>query len=77
MNDTLLNILVDSFPKMLLPGLAVTIPLTAMSFFFAMIIAVAAALAQFARVPAATQLCRVYIWVFRGTPLQVQLCVVF
>ena len=40
MNDTLLNILVDSFPKMLLPGLAVTIPLTAISFFFAMIIAV-------------------------------------
>ena len=77
MNDTLLNILVDSFPKMLLPGLAVTIPLTAISFFFAMIIAVAAALAQFARVPAATQLCRFYIWVFRGTPLLVQLFVVF
>ena len=73
----LLEILVDSFPKMLIPGLSVTIPLTAISFTFAMAIAVAAAMAQFARVPVVTQLCRFYIWIFRGTPLLVQLFVVF
>ena len=73
----LLEILVDSFPKILIPGLSVTIPLTAISFTFAMIIAVAAAMAQFARVPVVTQLCRFYIWIFRGTPLLVQLFVVF
>lgn len=73
----LLEVLADSFPKILLPGLTVTIPLTAISFTLAMVIAVAAAMAQFARVPAATQLCRFYIWVFRGTPLLVQLFVVF
>ena len=73
----LLEILVDSFPKILIPGLSVTIPLTALSFTFAMIIAVAAAMAQFARVPVVTQLCRFYIWIFRGTPLLVQLFVVF
>ena len=77
MNNDLLNILLDSFPKLLVSGLTVTIPLTALAFFFAMIIAVAAALAQFARVPVLTQLCRFYIWVFRGTPLLVQLFVVF
>lgn len=77
MSERLLNILIDSFPKILLPGLTVTIPLTAIAFSFAMIIAVAAALAQFARVPVVTQLCRFYIWVFRGTPLLVQLFVVF
>ena len=73
----LLEILVDSFPKILFPGLSVTIPLTAISFTFAMAIAVAAAMAQFARVPVVTQLCRFYIWIFRGTPLLVQLFVVF
>lgn len=77
MDERLLHILIDSFPKILLPGLTVTIPLTAIAFFLAMVIAVAAALAQFARVPALTQLCRLYIWVFRGTPLLVQLFVVF
>ena len=77
MNSSLLNILIDSFPKILFTGLTVTIPLTVIAFFFAMIIAVAAALAQFARVPVVTQLCRFYIWVFRGTPLLVQLFVVF
>lgn len=73
----LLEILADSFPKILVPGLTVTIPLTAVSFTFAMVIAVAAAMAQFARVPVVTQLCRFYIWIFRGTPLLVQLFVVF
>lgn len=77
MDERLLHIILDSFPKILLPGLAVTIPLTAIAFSLAMVIAVAAALAQFARVPVVTQLCRFYIWIFRGTPLLVQLFVVF
>ena len=77
MDERLLSIIIDSFPKILVPGLLVTLPLTAISFAFAMAIAVAAALVQFARVPVATQLCRFYIWIFRGTPLLVQLFVVF
>ena len=54
-----------------------TIPLTAISFSIALVIAVAVALIQFARVPAARQIARFYIWVIRGTPLLVQLFVVF
>ena len=77
MSERLLNILIDSFPKMLIPGLTMTIPLTALAFSFAMVIAVSAAVVQFARVPVLTQLCRLYIWIFRGTPLLVQLFVVF
>lgn len=73
----LLELLVDSFPKILIPGLTVTIPLTAIAFSLAMVIAVAAAMVQFARVLVLTQLCRFYIWIFRGTPLLVQLFVVF
>lgn len=77
MDERLLHIILDSFPKILIPGLAVTLPLTAAAFSLAMVIAVAAALAQFARVPVVTRLCRLYIWIFRGTPLLVQLFAVF
>ena len=77
MDSRLLNILIDSFPKILAKGLTVTIPLTAIAFSIAMVIAVAAALTQFARMPVLTQICRLYIWIFRGTPLLVQLFVVF
>ena len=44
MSERLWGILVDSFGKILLPGLTVTIPLTAISFTLALIIAVAVAL---------------------------------
>jgi len=77
LNERLLGIIVDSFWKILLPGLTITIPLTAVSFILALLIAVIAALIQFARVKVLTPLMRFYIWVIRGTPLLVQLFVVF
>ena len=40
MDSRLLNILLDSFPKILLPGLTMTLPLTAIAFSIAMVIAV-------------------------------------
>lgn len=77
MNERLLGILTDSFSKILIPGLTMTIPLTVISFALAMVIAVAVALVQFAHVRLLTSLARFYIWVIRGTPLLVQLFVVF
>ena len=77
LNERLVSILADSFWKILLPGLTATIPLTVIAFSLAMVIAVAAALVQFARIKVLRQLCLLYIWVFRGTPLLVQLFVVF
>lgn len=77
MNSDTLNLLIDSFWNILLPGLTVTIPLTAISFAFALFIAVAVALVQFAKVPILTPLSRFYIWVIRGTPLLVQLFIIF
>ncbi len=71
------ELFLDSFPKILLPGLTMTIPLTVISFAIAMVIAVAAAMTVYVRVPVLTQLIRGYIWIFRGTPLLVQLFVVF
>lgn len=77
MDQRLFEILTDSFWKILLPGLTVTIPLTIISFSLAMVIAIAAALVQYANVSGLKQLARFYIWIFRGTPLLVQLFVVF
>ncbi len=71
------ELFLDSFPKILLPGLTMTIPLTVISFSLALVIAVVTALVQFANVPVLKQLARFYIWIFRGTPLLVQLFVVF
>ena len=71
------ELFIDSFPKILIPGLTVTIPLTVISFTFALIIAVIMALVQFANVKVLKQIARFYIWIFRGTPLLVQLFVVF
>lgn len=54
-----------------------TIPLTVISFALAMIIAIAVALIQFANIKILKDIARFYIWIIRGTPLLVQLFVVF
>lgn len=77
MSERLINILTDSFTKILIPGLTMTIPLTIISFTLAMIIAVVVALVQFAHLRVLTPIARFYIWIIRGTPLLVQLFVVF
>ena len=46
-------------------------------FALAMVIAVVVALVQFANVKVLKSFCRFYIWIFRGTPLLVQLYIVF
>ena len=75
--ERVLKLFIDSFPKILIPGLTVTVPLTIISFSLAMVIAVAVALVQFANVKVLKPVARFYIWIFRGTPLLVQLFVVF
>ena len=55
------SVLVEALPRILTAGLTMTIPLTLVSFFFAMIIAVAVALVQYANVPVLRQIARFYI----------------
>ena len=76
-SERVYGILLDSFWKILLPGLKVTIPLTVIAFSLAMVIAVIMALIQFANVKVLKHIARFYIWVVRGTPLLVQLFIVF
>ncbi len=71
------EILIDSFWKILVPGFTMTIPLTVISFSLALVIAVAAALVQFGNVKILKHIARFYVWVIRGTPVLVQLYIIF
>lgn len=77
MSERVINILATSFPRILGQGLLVTIPLTIISFSLALVIAVICAMIQIADVKGLKQLVRFYIWVIRGTPLMVQLYLVY
>jgi len=77
MNEKLLQLLIDSFWKILLAGIRVTIPLAVLSFIFALLIAILVAVIQYANIRVLRPFIRFYIWIIRGTPLLVQLYVVF
>lgn len=77
MDSRLIDILISSFGEILTQGVFVTIPLTIISFIFAMIIALITALVQVANIKVLKQIARFYVWIIRGTPLLVQLFVVF
>lgn len=72
-----MELLVGSFPKILEYGLKVTLPLAVIAFLLSTVVAVFVAMIQFAKVPVLRQICRLYIWIIRGTPLLVQLMVAF
>lgn len=77
MSERLITIFIQSFWQILLPGLTMTIPLTVISFAIALVIALFTAIVQIAEVPMLKPLARLYVWIIRGTPLLVQLFVVF
>lgn len=77
MNERVWQLMLDSFWQLLLPGIRLTIPLTLISFSLAMVIALLTAVVQVANIPVLKQAARLYVWVIRGTPLLVQLFVVF
>lgn len=69
------QLFIDSFFKLLIPGIRVSIPLTILGFSFAMVIAVIVAMVNYADVPVLKPITRFYIWIIRGTPLMVQLVI--
>lgn len=77
MNDRLLQILLSSFTKILIPGIKVTIPLTILSFLLSLVLGLILALVQVANIRGLKQFSQFYIWIFRGTPLLVQLFIIF
>lgn len=77
MNERVWQLLLDSFWQILLPGIRVTIPLTLVSFSLGLIIALLTAMVQVANIPVVKQIARIYVWIIRGTPLLVQLFMIF
>lgn len=73
MSERIVGILLEGFQKIMIASIEVTIPLTLLGFSFAMLIALFMAMVQYAKVPILKQIARLYIWIFRGTPLLVQL----
>lgn len=77
MTERVLSILIKSFWQILLPGLVTTIPLTLISFAIGLVIAVVTALVQVAEIRGLRKLAGLYVWIIRGTPLLVQLYIIF
>ena len=77
MNARIFAELVDSFGKLFMIGLKVTIPLTLASFSTGLLIAFLVALVQIAKIPVLKRVVRIYIWIIRCTPMIVQLFIVY
>ena len=77
MSERIIELLINSFGEIFMQGLIVTIPLTIISFTLGLIIALITALVQIADLKVLKQLARFYVWIFRCTPLLVQLYIVF
>lgn len=77
MTERIIQELIDSFGKLLMAGLKVTLPLTAAAFSTGILIALFVALMQIAKIPVMRKLVRVYVWIIRCTPMIVQLFVVY
>ncbi|MER2049778.1 MAG: amino acid ABC transporter permease [Solibacillus sp.] len=72
-----MDILLSSIWPILKAGLLVTIPLSLIAFAIALVIAVVTALARISNYRVLRWIFGAYVWVFRGTPLLVQLFIVF
>ena len=72
-----LSLMLESLPSLLWATVLFTVPLTLLSFVFGLAVGFLVALARlFAPKPLAA-IVRFYVWIFRGTPLLVQLFLIF
>ena len=76
-NERVINILQESFFKILIPGITYTIPLTLISFAIGLFLAIVVALVQVSNVRILNPIVKFYVWVIRGTPLLVQIFIIF
>ncbi|MBU3190436.1 amino acid ABC transporter permease [Clostridium bowmanii] len=73
----ILNIIKDSFFPLLIAGVKFTVPLAVISFILGSIVAMATALARISKYKPLVLISSFYVWIIRGTPLLVQLFIVF
>jgi L-cystine transport system permease protein len=72
-----LQLMAESLPTLLWAGLVFTIPLTLLSFALGLALGLGTALLRLFGPRPLALIARFYVWVFRGTPLLVQLFVIF
>lgn len=77
MTDRQIEILIDSLLPLLKAGVVFTIPLALVSFILGLILAIATALARLSSIKVLRLVARFYVWIIRGTPLLVQLFIIF
>ncbi|MCQ4088346.1 amino acid ABC transporter permease [Saccharibacillus sp. JS10] len=77
MDDRKIQIVIDSFLPMVKAALQYTITLAVISFVLGLILAVLVALVRVWKIPVLNQIAIFYVWVIRGTPLLVQLFIIF
>lgn len=76
-SERTIMILKEAFWPIVEAGIKYTIPLTIVSFIIGLIIAILVALIQVANIKVLKQIVQVYVWIFRGTPMLVQIFIIF
>ncbi|RWQ50515.1 MAG: ABC transporter permease subunit [Mesorhizobium sp.] len=72
-----LQLMLDSLPTLLWAALIFTVPLTLLSFAFGLFVGLVAPLVRLFGPKPLVAVVRFYVWIFRGTPLLVQLFLIF
>ncbi|TCP29293.1 amino acid ABC transporter membrane protein (PAAT family) [Scopulibacillus darangshiensis] len=72
-----IDILIHSFWPILKAGLEFTIPLTLITFVLGLILGLLTAFARLSGIKPLVGIAKFYVWIFRGTPLLVQLFIIF
>ena len=72
-----IHIFATSFWPILKAGLTFTVPLTLISFSLGLILALFTALARISKIKPLKAVASLYVWIIRGTPLLVQLFIIF
>ncbi|MCD8224913.1 MAG: ABC transporter permease subunit, partial [Clostridiales bacterium] len=71
------DLVIQSFWPMMLAGFQYSIPMMLISFGLGLIAALFVALGRMSRYKLISGICAFYVWVIRGTPLMVQLFIIF
>ena len=75
--ERIAQLLIDSFWPLMKAGLQMTVPLTLISFVLGMIVAFIVAMCRISKHKVLSRIAQFYVWVIRGTPMIVQLFVIF
>lgn len=71
------ELFLDSFWPMMKAGFLVSVPLMLISFALGLVVALLVALGRMSKFKLLSAICALYVWVIRGTPLLVQIFIIF